>query len=359
LRKVARLENMTDKDEKNTVQGNNTTQMVSNSKITIGDVAEALGISKTTVSRAISGKGRIGEATRQKVLEYISEHHYRPSSMAKGLANSKNYNIGWIIPGEASATDLLFFQRCMMGVSEVAAQEDYDLLITMVFEDDLTQLERVVRNRKIDGFVVGRTLIKDPTVQFLKSNSIPFVVIGSSPDEDVVQIDNDHLNACRELTSILLEQGIEKPLLVGGDENQVVNQSRKKGYLLGLESHGLKPDERHMYMNVDTSVAAKEAVRRVRNNETDCIVCMDERVCSEVLNRFYKEGIHVPEDVKLASFYSSKVIDDEASLVTALRYDPKELGSVACKLLFEYMNGNEIHKKTLLGCEVVLKESTI
>ena len=358
MRKVARLENMTDKNEKEAVQDNNTIQIPNYSKITIGDVAKALGISKTTVSRAISGKGRIGEATRQKVMEYISEHHYQPSSMAKGLANSKNYNIGWIIPGEASATDLLFFQRCMMGVSEVAAQEDYDLLITMVFDDDLTQLERVVRNRKIDGFVVGRTLIKDPTVTFLKEANIPFVVIGSSPDEDVVQIDNDHLNACRELTSILIDQGIRKPLLVGEDEKQVVNQSRKKGYLLGLESHGIQPDSRYLYMNCDTEERLREIVRRIRNEETDCIVCIDERVCSEVVNRLYKEEIHVPEDVKLASFYSSKVIDDEKSHVTALRYDPKELGSVACKLLFEYMNGNEIHKKTLLGCEVVLKEST-
>ena len=58
--------------------------------ITISDVAEALGVSKTTVSRAISGKGRIGEATRQKVLAYIEEHDYKPNVIARGLAQSKN-----------------------------------------------------------------------------------------------------------------------------------------------------------------------------------------------------------------------------------------------------------------------------
>ena len=61
--------------------------------ITISDVAEALGVSKTTVSRAISGKGRIGEATRQRVMEYITEHDYKPNVIAKGLAQSKTYNI--------------------------------------------------------------------------------------------------------------------------------------------------------------------------------------------------------------------------------------------------------------------------
>ena len=68
--------------------------------ITIGDVADALGISKTTVSRAISGKGRIGEATRQRVLDYIRENNYKPNPMAKGLADQKTYNICWVVPGD-------------------------------------------------------------------------------------------------------------------------------------------------------------------------------------------------------------------------------------------------------------------
>ena len=59
--------------------------------ITISDVAEALGVSKTTVSRAISGKGRIGAATRKRVLEYIQEHDYKPNVIARGLAQSKTF----------------------------------------------------------------------------------------------------------------------------------------------------------------------------------------------------------------------------------------------------------------------------
>lgn len=69
-------------------------------KITISDVAEALQVSKTTVSRAISGKGRIGEATRQKVLEYIEANDYKPNVIAKGLAQQKTYNIALAIPGD-------------------------------------------------------------------------------------------------------------------------------------------------------------------------------------------------------------------------------------------------------------------
>ena len=68
--------------------------------LTIGDIAQALGVSKTTVSRAISGKGRIGEETRGKVLDYIEAHHYRPNVVAKGLAQNKTYNLGLVLPGD-------------------------------------------------------------------------------------------------------------------------------------------------------------------------------------------------------------------------------------------------------------------
>ena len=68
--------------------------------ITISDVAEALGVSKTTVSRAISGKGRIGAATRKRVLEYIQEHDYKPNVIARGLAQSKTFNICVVMPGD-------------------------------------------------------------------------------------------------------------------------------------------------------------------------------------------------------------------------------------------------------------------
>lgn len=67
-------------------------------KITIDDVAKALGISKTTVSRAISGKGRVGNSTRAKVMEFIEKHNYRPNVMARALAQQRTFNIGVVWP---------------------------------------------------------------------------------------------------------------------------------------------------------------------------------------------------------------------------------------------------------------------
>ena len=177
---------------------------MSNENITISDVAEALGVSKTTVSRAISGKGRIGEATKQKVLAYIDAHDYKPNVIAKGLAQSKTYNLCVVIPENYALVDLPFFQEALTGIQEIAGMHEYDILLCISQKDDVAGLERIVRNRKVDGIVLLRTSLKDPQIELLLKKNIPFVTTGSTTYKNVKQVDNDHLSACRELTSILL-----------------------------------------------------------------------------------------------------------------------------------------------------------
>lgn len=327
-------------------------------KITIGDVAEALGVSKTTVSRAISGKGRIGEATRNRVLEYIKENHYRPNIVAKGLAKSKTYNIGWVMPGDSNITELPFFQSCMLGISEVAAAHDYDILLSMVFAHDISKLKSVVKNRKVDGIILGRTLVEDESISFLKKSDMPFVVIGSSLDDDVIQIDNDHIGACKELTSIIIMKGIKKLALIGGSMEHVVNQTRRKGFEKALIEQGLGKEAGMVYMDCETDNMVEHATEECLQNGVECIICTDDRVCAAVLNKLNREGVSIPEQIKVASFYDSIMLDSYKPAITSLCYDPKELGMVACTTLFDYINGKQVQKKKLLGYDVMLKGST-
>lgn len=327
-------------------------------RITIGDVAEALGISKTTVSRAISGKGRIGEQTRQRVLRYIEENNYRPNPMAKGLAQSKTYNIGWVIPGDSTITDLPFFQRCMIGVSEAAAKQNYDILISMVYDHDLEHLRRMVENHKVDGIILGRTLIDDERVRFLKEQDIPFVVIGSTYETGVVQIDNDHIKACEELTSILILKGIHRLALIGGDESHVVNQTRKKGFEQSVAAQRLRDEDVYIYMNGETKADVEHYVEEALRNQVECIISMDDRIGFEVLSILKREGVSVPDQIKLASFYSSDLLESNQPAITALQYDPKELGVVACRTLFDILDGKTVEDKVLLSYEVALRGST-
>lgn len=137
--------------------------------ITIADVAEALGVSKTTVSRAISGKGRIGRETRERVLAYIEEHDYKPNVIAKGLAQSKTYNICVVMPGEYDVVDLTFFQECLFGIQEIAGSMEYDILLSICRKNDISSLERIIANHKVDGVILMRTFVEDEQIDFLQT----------------------------------------------------------------------------------------------------------------------------------------------------------------------------------------------
>ena len=329
-----------------------------NKTLTIADIADTLGVSKTTVSRAISGKGRIGSETRERVLKYIDAHNYTPNVIAKSLAQNKTYNLAVVMPGDYELIDLPFFQNCIMGIQEIASSFDYDMLLTVCNNADVTKLERIVRNRKVDGVILLRSFMDDVQVEYLQEKNVPFVVTGSSNYKGVVQVDNDHRAACRELTSILLMKRMKKIALIGGNEEHVVTQSRLMGFKDAFADSGLAVDESLIYMNLDNPVLLDGKLDDIIKREVDCIVCMDDAICMEVLYKLRREGISVPDQIRVASFYNSSMLETHDPSITSLDFDAKELGMLVCRTLLDMIEGQKVQKKTLLGYEVRLREST-
>ena len=329
-----------------------------NKNITIADVADALGVSKTTVSRAISGKGRIGKETRERVLAYIEKYDYKPNVIAKGLAQSKTYNICVVMPGEYDVVDLTFFQECLFGIQEIAGIMEYDILLSICKNSDISSLERIISNHKVDGVILMRTFVEDAQIEYLSTKEIPFVTIGSSNYPGVVQIDHNHKSACRELTSYILMKQLKKVALIGGDERHVVTQSRLRGFREAYQKMGLTPDESLLYLNLENNVLVDKMVEEILEKKVDCILCMDDAICSRVLKKLRMEHKEVPRDVKVASFYNSTVLENNVPSITSLKFDAKELGMVACRTLLDLIDGLEVKQRTLLPYEVVLKEST-
>lgn len=328
--------------------------------ITIADIADALGISKTTVSRAISGKGRIGEATRKRVMDYIQEHDYKPNVVAKGLAQSKTFNICIVMSDNFEIVDLPYSREAMSGIQEVAVMMEYDILLCMGRENSISSLKRIIENHKVDGVILLKTFEHDPAVEYLIENDIPFVAAGSSNYKNVVQVDYDHVNACRELTSILLGRNLEHLALLGGNDGTIVNSRRYAGYKKAFLEHGREIEPELIFLNLNNRAMIEHAVDEVLDKHADCILCLDDAICAQVLRKLRKDNIEIPERVKIASFYDSSILADNIPTITSLCFDAKELGVAACQKLLEIMEGHrkEEELRTLLPYDIVLKEST-
>lgn len=331
---------------------------MSEKNITIEDIAKALNVSKTTVSRAISGKGRISEETRARVHKYIEKYDYRPNLIAKSLAESKSYNIGFVMPEDYSITDMSFFQKCLWGISQTATLNNYDVMVATVSSTDLSSLSRIVDNKKVDGVILGRTYSTNTIEQFLRSKNMPFVTVGSSVDSTVIQVDNDHETACMDLTCKLLKQGLRKLALIGSDTKIIANRNRYHGYIKAFENLDLKIYEERIFLNKNTEAEIGKSVEWCVENEMDCILCMDDEICAKVLSKLNTMEIKVPTDICIASFYNSHILKGHPFKITAINFDEVKLGEVACKSLLDRLNHEEPVKRVLLGYEISIQEST-
>lgn len=327
-------------------------------KMTIGDIAKELNVSKTTVSRAISGKGRVGEDTRKRVLSYIELHDYRPNVMAKGLASSKTYNVAVVLPADSNVVETPFFQGCLMGICEVAASRDYDVVVTTIVANDISLLERIINNQKVDGVILSRLYLRDLSVAYLKEQKIPFLVIGTSDDEEVIQVDNAHALGCQEMTSLLLSSGIKSIALLVGNQEYVVNQHRLQGFINGCEKQSLSSDKARIYENVNTKAMIERIVEELIKEKTECVICADDLLCSRVIAVLDGRGYTVPDDIKVASFYNSTLLESHHPAISTIKIDVKDLGRIAGHKLIDMLKGIQVESKTLSSHEIVLKKST-
>lgn len=339
---------------------------------TIDDIANALGVSKSTVSRAISGKGRVGEKTRQEILKFCEEHNYRPNAAAKSLASNRTFNLALVMPEDFSSSDRAFFQEVMVGASAYATKYDYDMIISINSDMDASPLKRMILNQKVDGVLISRSIKKSAAVSLLKKSELPFVIIGSSSDSKTVCVDNDNEAAVKELVFGLIKENNKKIALLGGDENYLVTGARLNGYKDALNANGIKYNEKLVFMNCTSGKSITKAVKKALDQGADCIVCMDDYICSIVVTELRRIGKSIPGDVKLASCYDSPTIANTMPPITGIKFDTRKLGEKAAKTILSMLDidtGNDsgYHNKELvgndsdltIGYEIVKRASTM
>lgn len=347
-------------------------------KQTIEQVAAALGVSKTTVSRALSGKGRIGEATRARVFEYMGRtpeppqkpqpeqqkpQEKREPQPARPAQPASTNNLALIIPKRFVEYDLPFLRKCMNGASTMAAQRGYDLLLcysasTSSADASSSQLRRQLDSHKIDGALLSYAMADDPYIDLLRQYKIPFVLIGRNADETIPQVDNDQVAAAAEMTRLLLQLGARRIALLVGSGVYMVNMDRMRGYLRGLADFGVPVDQRLIRIGIENNDQLSDALEAALEQRADCLLCGDEETAGEVMQELRSRHINVPRDIRVASLYDSLSLTRMTPTVTAVQYDAERIGAIACRMLLDILAGKEVTMRIVEGYQVILREST-
>ena len=288
----------------------------------LADIAEELGISVSTVSRALSGKGRISEETVNKVRTYMNEHEYRPNMLAKGLANGKSYSICSVLPSDAVTGQIPFFYECLMGICSAGMKKNYTTTIVTEEEGKLGRLESVVSMGKADGYILLRAKDDDQVLKYLMDRNCKIVVVGDPGIKGVEFVDENHEGVCEAFTDEIISQGFKSPSAIVGALEYHVNRSRKSGYLAAVAKNGLKSTVYTATNDAET----EEAVALALETGSDCIFCGDDTICLKVLSVL--KGNKRPA---VTSFYYSDPL--AAAGIKAPKFNAKDLGSRAANIL--------------------------
>ncbi|MBQ1843150.1 MAG: LacI family DNA-binding transcriptional regulator [Lachnospiraceae bacterium] len=324
--------------------------------ITLDDIAADLGVSKTTVSRAMSGKGRISEKTRQRIKDYAREKGYRPNVQARGLAQQRTYNIAVVSPQDSCVSELTFFHKCLVGITDGAEKEGYNVIITVERGNRTDELEQIVENSKADGVILTRTFYDDRRIEYLKSSDIPYVVIGSTQDGDSVRVDNDNYGGSYEMTKRLIEHGVKYPALIGGDPELLVTTQRHDGFMKAVDEAGI---EGVLYFpgSLDDGIVTSDIDISMKR-DVDCFICMDEEITLMTLAALRTRGIPVPEQISVASLYDSALLTNGDRSVSAVAYDEMYLGQAAAGTLIRLINNETVADMTSNSFAIKLRDTT-
>lgn len=327
-------------------------------RVNIYEIAQNLGLSATTVSRAISGKGRVAAGTRERVKKYIHERDIEPCIRSGKYTDKKTGNVLVTLPAEKDYALLPYFSQIVSSVCDYLSVYGYQLMVAKTGANNINTLKNIVAKHKVDGVILTRTIVNALDIKYLQEKEVPFVAIGSYEDKSVYLIDVDQQSACRDLTSILLRKGYRKIGLFCADRTHVVTKSRLKGFLQAYEDNELDFDPGMIFDNAGDTFMAERLTEDMLKKGVECILCMDDNICMNVLKTLRKNSVRVPEDIKVASFYNSQMLNEYDPPISCVDFNIKELGSMAARVLMELLNGEEKTGKITLGYNVILKEST-
>ena len=235
-------------------------------RVTISHLAEALGLTKGTVSRALNGYPDIADGTRQRVRRQADLMGYRPLAQAQAIRTGRTRALGLVLQTDVADSQRPFLSDFLAGVTGAASRENWTLTVATSGggEQMLATLSRLIDEQKADGFILPRSFYRDQRVQLLRDKNVPFVLFGRVADPtgcawfDVLGED-----AMRDAVHRLADHGHTRIGYVNGGLEYTYSHLRADGFRLGMEEAGLIADADIMVDGATTMEQGAAATRRL------------------------------------------------------------------------------------------------
>ena len=331
-------------------------------------LSEDLGLSQTTVSRALNGYPEVSEVTRARVLQAAAVRNYRPDPRAVSLATGRSMAVGHIIP-VASQQDVMnpIFSEFIAGASQTYRQNGYELTLTVASNKEEEKIYRsLASKRSVDGFIVHSPLRDDYRIKLLNDIGLPYLVHGrvADCDEPYSWIDMNNKRAFEQATELLVELGHKRIALINGNEQMTFAWNRRLGYLGALEQAGIVMDESLMFSSVLTETYGYTATQQLidSGNMPTALIVSSYVVALGVRRALVESGFRIGSDVSVITHDDDLSYFDNGGSVpqfTCTRSPVREAGVKGAVMLLDIIaDPDSGPRQQLLQAQLVMGSST-
>ncbi len=308
--------------------------------VTIADVAERAGVSKTTVSHVLSGKRPVAAATRERIEQVIEELGFRPNALARSLRMQRTQMVALILPDITNP----YYPMLARGLQDALVEEDYHAFLCNTDGDKEQEAAFIADavQRKVDGIVLASLYSRTQDVDEYIKNGAIFVSLSSAivhPEVDRISSDNEQ--GAILATRYLLECGHQRIGMIGSSLEQHPSSTRLKGFRKALEEASISFDDTLFAQGDFTRAGGARAMRKLMEqpDRPTAVFCANDLMAIGAMDTAHELGLRIPENVAIIGY------DDieEASLVspklTTVLNPAYEKGKAAGQLLLERVRG--------------------
>ena len=331
----------------------------------MADLARELGVSMTTISRALSDHHSIGAATKQRVLKLAKKLNYQPNHVAAALRRGQSRLLGVVVP----YIEGKFFPSVIQGIEQAASKAGFNVIVCQSHED--VQLERrnieTLLHAQVAGVLVSLARNTQDFNHFAKvrSRGVPLVFFDRIPTNEAVNavVLNDRDGAF-EATSHLLAQGCRRVAHLAGPQHLNIYQQRRQGYLDALAAHGIAPDDDlviYSDMTVDDGTRAMSQLLALPQ-PVDGVFGAGDSAILGALQALKALGMKVPAQVALAGFSNEGFTALTEPTLTSVDQRCEQMGAAAVQLFLELAQAPKnsfTQRQIMLQPELFVRESSL
>ncbi len=328
------------------------------SRIRLADVAKLAGVSTTTASRALNGRGELTNETRSAVLEAASQLGFRPSPFAQSLRTRRSHTVGLIVPHVAHP----FYASIVQGAQSYLREAGYRLILIDAGEDEQSVADAIdtLLDHWVDGILVSTTPF--PAVRFSELlRGTPCAFIDETvPDVGVGSVILENREGIAALVGHLAWHGYEKIAFLSGPDDRTDGRERLEGYYAAMAAHSLEVDpglvrkcEWNLRSGIEQTLGLLDS-----GLSAQAVAASSAELALGALAACRSRGMRLPGDMALAAFDDTYFAPLLEPALTAISYDTHAMGARSARLLLDAISSDRPgYEEIRIGVQLVRRRS--